>query len=380
MKRLRERLTDACVILAVTLAILAGLELAARVASKLRSLGEPAIEPTLLKRDWGRQYALDQRGVGWQYVPYVEYREKPYRSPTINVDQHGRRVVPGNCERPEAFTIWAFGGSTMFGFGAPDAFTIPAHLAQILDRAGRCARVVNFGSSTWQSTQSLIELVKHLRTQAPPDVVIFYDGINEVASILDGAGPGGIWSNPYRRLAQALEEPGLLEGAARGSVLLRIISNRVIQVDRRVGDRHRERIRADLPRLAKQMTEVYGANLRMVEALAKQYGFEPYFFLQPFPVLSGKALTPEERASFEIVSAEWIDGLPLMRSLYGALASEPSLLSHPRYFDLSKIFDGMTEELFLEETHLLPEGNRIVAERIAQHLLGTAPTQGVAVR
>jgi hypothetical protein len=41
---------------------------------------------------------------------------------------------------------------------------------------------------------------------------------------------------------------------------------------------------------------------------------------------------------------------------------------NPRFFDISAIFDDVSEELFVDSGHLLPEGNKIIAERMAREI------------
>ena len=54
-------------------------------------------------------------------------------------------------------------------------------LAEQNDKAGRSVCVRNYGETGWVSTQELIKLMLELkRTGRKPDLVIFYDGANDV--------------------------------------------------------------------------------------------------------------------------------------------------------------------------------------------------------
>ena len=144
--------------------MLACLELAARVAKLVKAWLSPPIaasasEAILRKQDWFKQYQIDSAGELGRYMTYVGFREKPQTSTTVNIDAKGRRRVPGGCEKDDAITVMTFGGSTMYGAGVPDQFTIPAYLAGVFNREGRCVKVINYGSSWWQSSQSLIQLI-----------------------------------------------------------------------------------------------------------------------------------------------------------------------------------------------------------------------------
>ena len=151
MNTVKDKLIDACIIITITLVILVGLEIAARILKEVRDISfassvEAPADSIILKQAWGKQALTDGVSLADMYVPYVEFREGPYTSATINVDEEGRRRVPHSCERENAFTILMFGGSTMFGAGVPDQFTIPAYLADTWNQGNRCIKIVNYGA------------------------------------------------------------------------------------------------------------------------------------------------------------------------------------------------------------------------------------------
>ena len=72
-------------------------------------------------------------------------------------------------------STWFFGGSTMWGNGASDSQTIPSHFNSITTNP-----VYNFGETSWNSRQSLNQLINVIGDEHQPSVVIFYDGVNDV--------------------------------------------------------------------------------------------------------------------------------------------------------------------------------------------------------
>jgi len=72
-------------------------------------------------------------------------------------------------------SVWFFGGSTIWGFGASDFQTIPSHFNSITERS-----VFNFGEIGWNSRQSLNQLITALGDHHKPSVIIFYDGFNDI--------------------------------------------------------------------------------------------------------------------------------------------------------------------------------------------------------
>ena len=255
----------------------------------------------------------------------------------------------------------------MFGYGAPDEGTIPSHLARIFNNKGRCTRVVNFGSGNWQSSQGVVQLTRALAGGSRPDAVVFYDGINDTAVVLEGSNPGDLDSEAKAILGSAFDaQQGILRQVARHSVLVRILRNRIWapMAESRMHERWQS-LDGNAAALAAATAGVYAENLRMVDALASRYSFSAFFFLQPQPLISAKALTQEERAMRD-ADPQWRTEARLYRDFYAAYRAQAHLRGTRHFFDLSGIFDGMDIELFANTEHLLPEGNRIVAERIAR--------------
>lgn len=105
----------------------------------------------------------------------------------------GRRVT--DPSGPVGPLVWFFGGSTMFGSGQRDAHTIPSVVAQLAEDAGVPIRTENFGVHAYTSAQEVDSLELALQdAEEIPDLVVFYDGFNDVevgmAGALLGVAPG----------------------------------------------------------------------------------------------------------------------------------------------------------------------------------------------
>lgn len=133
-----------------------------------------------------------------RFAPFVHFTLAPHDGPLIEIDAEGRRRVPGTATSTRAPTVWMFGGSTMWGMGARDEGTIPAHLTRLL---GHEVRVVNFGQVGYLSTQEVLTLLLELQAGRRPDVAVFYDGVNEVFPALK-LGQAGLPLDVARRRAE----------------------------------------------------------------------------------------------------------------------------------------------------------------------------------
>src|SRR5262249_54558306 len=121
-----------------------------------------------------------------RWVPYVYWRHASHRGEHINIDDAGIRrtwAAPESGDPKQARPkVFLFGGSTMWGVPVRDDFTIPSAVAKKLAGKGAPADVTNFGETAYVSTQEVMTLVLELRKGHVPDVVVFYDGVNDTAS------------------------------------------------------------------------------------------------------------------------------------------------------------------------------------------------------
>lgn len=87
-----------------------------------------------------------------------------------------------SCRR---LRVWVYGGSTTFGLGQRDEHSLPSELARTAAQNGITLDVSNrgvAGATHWTSAQ---RFAWDIASTKPPDLVIFYDGVNDM---------GGVWA------------------------------------------------------------------------------------------------------------------------------------------------------------------------------------------
>ena len=97
----------------------------------------------------------------YEYQPFTDFRERPFRGRFVNVDPAGFRFSKDQAPwppRPQAINVFIFGGSTTFGVGLPDDQTIASYLQElaIADHPARPVAVYNFAVPAYFSSQELI--------------------------------------------------------------------------------------------------------------------------------------------------------------------------------------------------------------------------------
>ncbi len=361
---------DAWIIVVVAGVLALALELSGRALARSEE-HQPLTHPVIERQEWGPQYLRDLAPYRWRHDhhAYVEFRESPYASATINIGAGGVRMTPGSCESPKPDAIvFMFGGSTMLGVGVPDRFTVPAYFARLANTGGRCVRVVNYGAGWWQSSQSLTLLTDLLRHGARPDVVVFYDGINDIDVVTYGGTPGGIAPDAAVLLNLGIHNDlvNVKRAVLQNSGSLWLATRFLLPRSKGISTALVSRAPEDASRRADEIVQVYRGNLMVLEALERQFGFVGYAIWQPFPLIARKTLTPAEQQVFATRLKEKPWEPAFVSSVYERIRSDAYLAARPRFRDLSAIFDGETQEQFVDVEHLLPAGNDRVAARLAE--------------
>ena len=366
----RRRALRFAVGLSVTVALLALLGIATELASiAVLSFG-PGVKPANVHHSYYRNqpWAADY----WKeislaspehYKPYVMWRRAPFEGKYVNVDSDGlRRTVNPDCS-PEARQIWIFGSSNLWGTGATDDLTIPSILSLEFSRSIGPVCVTNFSDAGWVSTQNVIQLELSLkRASRPPDFVLFDDGFADIFPIYE-SGKTDVHMN-YENIRHLLEA-GLSKGSSFAYLketgtyrLITALMNKVAGL--KASNAPTGQPARNLEAFAELTVENYLQNMKLVEALSAGYRFQYIAFWGPVLYVGNKPLTRPERSILES-GAQGAPELPdLCRKTYALMFSAPP----PHLIDLSDTFDHTPDDIYLDVTHVTPDGNRLIASRI----------------
>ena len=267
----------------------------------------------------------------------------------FNVSNELRQTV-GQPSNPE-ITIYLFGGSTVYNSEVPDDLTIASQL-QALTINNINATVINVGVNSVHSAQQLARLKADFEI-TKDDIVIFYDGVNDVAHrLIYGNKKGFMYGQP--------------EGEEKKIRVLRELKKYVFIV------RWILNLTQDVPRHYSNdeidtAVNGYISVLDNTNEYVKEKGARFFHFLQP--TLFTKIIKNEyENRIIKI-------GAPLVTKV-GAMAHEQmyplvqkKLLSRLFSTDLSNIFNNLPSSPFLDFSHINHVGNKVVAQKINDRLL-----------
>ena len=306
-----------------------------------------------------------QQHISWE--PYVYWRYTPYKGHYINIDEKGlRRTWNTGISRRKR--IFVFGGSTVWGTGVRDDFTIPSFISRILSlEKGLNVEVINFGQSGYVTTQEIIALLRLLQNGQIPDLVIFYDGINDSFSAFQSR-EAGIPQNEFNRYAEFNSGRSILLSARNlivNSATLRGMKEFMNRLKRkRIVDESMS-LSNNTSNFNKllydKVVEVYQANIRYANQIAREFKFKTLFYWQPTVFTKGDNKSSYENVQ-ELTRFEVRDEFLRVNKIIGKI-------THSNFTDLSNIFKDYKEPLYVDEFHLGEKGNELIARCMVQDIV-----------
>ncbi len=307
-------------------------------------------------------------GIDWNLLDtlqYLSWRREEQVGKYVNINSQGIRKtwLPAGAPKRFAETIYIFGGSSLWGEGAGDDYTIPSYFSKLLNNNEYNYLVYNYGEGGHTFTREVINLIILLREGHRPDYVIFYDGANDVDGAYQSAIPGGTFHGIRRKLERIKQNDILMDIYFFGSDLADLIKRHSM-----IYKICKEKISTYLPRrqrysnrelhsLADGIIEYYVKSKDLLDRLSIAYGFKYICFWQPV-LFSKKNLTNEETKIYQKRKGDQLGRLYAI--VNGILAGKPLT----NFFNTSSILDNTFNRCYLDFCHLFEKGNEVVAKEM----------------
>lgn len=325
--------------------------------------------------NWVREYLRELTDVLQEdWHSYVYWRSKPHQGQYINIDEKGIRRTWNSSvpPSPHQLKIFMFGGSTMWGYGARDDFTIPSLVSKKLStQVANGVWVTNFGETGYVSTQEIIALMLELRRGNVPDIVVFYDGVNDSWAAFQ-SGEAGLPQNEINRKAefnlrnQLNWRRGFVEKLAFYRLSRGIVGPLGASPSEASGRRS-----FLLPPLANAVVDTYLGNVRVVNALAQEFGFQAVFFWQP-TIYTKQNISEGEQRWYVRSRERGVRDAPLFAEEYKAFNESFQQKVKSGKFanvhDLSGLFADDARTIFVDRFHVSEVGNDKIADAMARTL------------
>ncbi len=323
--------------------------------------------------------------IGSQWEPYAYWRAAEFRGEYFNISKRGLRktwnTIENTDEGSSQYRIFMFGGSTMFGRGSPDDMTIPSIVSKKLYEKGIIASVTNFGQLGYINTQELISLVREIESGNYPDIVIFYDGMNDVFSTYVEKRPGVPvmdrflkYSHENRNHGRKVSIVEYFKNSTSIGRLAKIIGIYFTEKESRkeinIEDKWIQKEVFSLVRdnkqnksdkeLAKNLLAAYERNIKIIKSIADKFKFKVIFYWQP-TIFEKNYLTEYEEKQKKIFSR--MEGFH--KAVYYTVRQSELPENYPEEFrNISLIFTNHKEPLFLDVVHTGPSANFHIAEKM----------------
>jgi hypothetical protein len=335
-----------------------------------RDVMEPAVKLDLAEggspaeREYWKEFEQANKVT---YHQYVLWRRAPYTGEVLAIDQEGVRRTPhtqcSSNKDDKTLTVWTFGDSVMWGAGSPDEETIPAFIARDYEKAGRPVCIINYAEKGWANTQETISLIEQLKHAARnPDIVLFYDGGTEAFAAYQ-SGRADVHSN-YNSFKNFLDNWGASQKAGfsylRQTNTYRFLEKIAVRAPFHNQKNEAPKPTRDAEALSAAVVENYLQNIDIINLLAKQYGFRAIFAWYPNMPVGHKVLTPYEQ---QVLNMEY-QRFPGLGQMYEATYQRGRAINRPDFHYLGDLLDDREDSLYVGISHLKPEGNQIVADRL----------------
>ena len=254
--------------------------------------------------------------------------------------REGHRVTIGSTGLRQK-RILVFGGSTIFCGEMPDSLTVPSQLQAMLLAGGLDVDVdvLNFGISGIR-IENQFRILQSVPNLGPEDVVLFYDGVNDLNEIYEFGLNLKNSQTPWRQINRIFSE---LENR---SWFIRYLAPTVYLESRGIGQEF----------LGSQAKQLVADNWFAFDKLARTYvenkGATFVHILQP------NLLTYTKASEIGKVRQKWLD----MQSIQNDLVSYAT--PDMKIENFTKVLDGLDTTPFFDWAHLDEVGNKKVAEEM----------------
>ncbi len=262
----------------------------------------------------------------------------------INVRNNKRVTI--NEQRNYSRNIYLFGGSTVYSGEVPDNLTIASQLAS-LGANNYSYKVVNMGATSIHSAQQFGRLKAEINL-SDGDVIIFYDGVNDVLQrIIYGNHEGYMIGNPKKESFWIRQ----LRSKNKYSSILFIFYSKII-----------ENTKETPSTLINTSVDNYVNTLAAVNKYVKSQGGSFYHFLQP-TLFTKKNLNEYEKLLIEkgypFVPAQFIQDF---KRAYPLISDKLDTVEFS--YSLVDAFNNLEKSPYLDFCHVTHIGNKIIAENI----------------
>lgn len=303
-------------------------------------------------REHAKAIFRDYNSIKHEYYPFVGWKMLKYKGPTTTIDENGYRLHAARTQGNPQRSVHFFGGSTMWGEGSDDEHTIPA----LFNTQFPNDTVVNHGQLAYNTRQEVDALISLYSKKIHPDLVVFYDGVNDAAFLC----PAEITELPAHRLVPMFRQKIYVSKSFLvKEALNKAFLENIIKLIQRRSDPKNKPSPYDCisdPEKAQEIADMFMMNWELAHEIVTARGGKFIAILQP-AALVGNPRTDHLKID-EDFKANFAD-------VYRRISEKIEEKKHPWIYDLSNVLDG-NDHIFIDFCHVSANGNEKVAKAIAE--------------
>lgn len=273
----------------------------------------------------------------------------------VNVTDGERRTVAPDATLGDPVVVWLVGASAAFGAGQRDDHTIASELVRRAGQDGIPLEVRNLAVPATVNWQTATQLTSRLLWDDPPDLIVVYDGANDLSlqeslaarGLGDSDRPASLVDEEFDRILRERADAG---GAGGG--LPAPVPTAAAPTD--LGGEE----------LATRVVTRYGRGLELIRRSAAAAGVPVVVFWQP----DLRAKSPATDADRETLRAVGMDesSVERWRVLADGVRRELPALG---VVDLTSVYDGRSEPIYWDTVHTNEVGSLLAADAIYAGIL-----------
>jgi hypothetical protein len=347
----------------ITFSLLGMLLLTPPVAHYIYSFtGSPDVRGSLdLYSDieWADSHFNELSNLDTTYYDFIIWRRDDFAGETVNISNGLRATTPPKNRNSNVNDYYFFGGSTTWGTGVNDENTYPSIFAQRLN-----TQVINFGESGYIARQSLALLTNFLVNNSISDLsgqhIVFYDGVNDVASRCRRE-INGLGTSRERQIQNRLSQKEYSLGK-----LFEQLTQFLQAVTNRLGRQNASSV-ADIsygcssdPNRAEEVAKTLVETWQVASDLVAQRGGNFTAILQPVAFIGHPNVDYLEfPSSNDPLSMQYEAVYPLIRQF----AADENI----DFMDLSSVYDNC-DNCYIDFSHVGPQAHQVLVDSLVRKL------------
>jgi lysophospholipase L1-like esterase len=333
--------------------------------------------PQYKDKAWSEEFWREAVEAKMRYEPLLGWRHREYHGEYLNIDAAGIRKTwdPPAPSSAKTVSIFMLGGSTMWGGGARDDYTIPSYVSKSLNGSGTGVgfAVTNYAEGGYVFPQEIIQLVTLIKNGYKPDYVVFYDGVNDVATSYETGTAGAVSQVDLIQQQLGSTNPERIWLGVKGMIkddcalcnvavnVVRRFSPQSLRLYEIAGLDYSDE---QLLTLAKQTAESYKKSLAFIDALSKTFHFRYVAFWQPSIFTESKLVGYENQLGKIDPRVDDKKIALLQRETTRLLPNDPAM----NFYDIHDILAGRTSECYIDNAHISENCNELVARKMVELL------------